>query len=238
GIPEYQQLFTAAFPGVPEDELTMAHAGNAIAEFQIDAFTLVDSPFDQYLGGENDALTTQQKDGLELFFDQAGCFLCHSGPHFTDFLFHDIGVPQLGPGKGDGPDGRADFGRERVTNLAGNRYRFRTPPLRNVAATGPWGHDGAFTTLRGFVELYNDPEAAATNYDASQLEPLLQDAVVTSETPLILERLSGELPDINLTPGQIEDVVAFLNALTSPSLATLAQTVVPSGVPSGLPVTD
>ena len=237
-IPGYQQLFAQAYYGVPQNQLTMAHAANAIAEFQIDAFTLTDSPFDAYLAGDDGALTAQEKDGLELFFDQAGCFLCHSGPHLTDFLFHDIGVPQLGPGKGDGGDGRADYGRERVTGLIGNRYEFRTPPLRNVAATGPWGHDGAFTSLRTFVELYNDPEDVATNYDASQLEPLLQNSVVASETPLILERLSGELPDINLNAEQVDAIVAFLNSLTSPSLATLAQTTVPTSVPSGLPVAD
>lgn len=237
-IPEYEQMFADAYPGVAGDDLTMAHAANAIAEFQVDAFTLTDSPFDHYLAGDNSALTNQQKDGLELFFDEAGCFLCHSGPHLTDFRYHDIGVPQLGPGKGDGDDGRADYGRERVTGLIGNRYEFRTPPLRNVAATGPWGHDGAFTTLREFIDLYNDPENTATNYDATQLEPLLQNSVVASETPRILDRLSSELQDINLTSAQIDALLAFLNSLTSPSLATLPQATVPASVPSGLPIAD
>ena len=62
-------------------------------------------------------------------------------------------MPQVGPGKGDGFDGHEDFGRERVTGDPADRYKFRTPTLRNVALTGPWFHDGRVATLAEAVDL-------------------------------------------------------------------------------------
>jgi cytochrome c peroxidase len=181
-IPEYQTLFAAAFPGVAEIDLSFAHAANAIAAFEIQQWTLPESPFDRYVMGEYDALTNEQKSGARLFFGRAGCVACHSGPNLTDESFHNTGVPQLGPGKGDGADGSADFGRERVSGDPADRYRFRTPSLRNVSMTGPWTHAGAFTNLTDVIARYADIPASARNYDPSQLEVLLQPFYRPEET--------------------------------------------------------
>ena len=176
-IDEYRDLFAAAFPGVAEEDLTFAHAANAIAEFESERFTLLDSPFDRYVRGDNKALSAEQKAGLELFFDRAQCAECHKGPLLTNEEYHNAGVVQLGPGKGHGDDGTWDFGREGVTGQLIDRWRFRTPPLHNVAATGPYMHDGSIATLEGVVRHYDDISAASQNYDASQLPPAFQGLV-------------------------------------------------------------
>ena len=153
-------------------------------------------------------------------------------------MFHNTGVVQLGPGKGDGIDGRADFGREQVTGLEEDRYKFRTPPLRNVMETGPWMHDGAFTDMTKLVSRYNDIADSATNFDVSQLDALTQEQVNGAETENIIENLDPLLPDFQLSEEQIQQLVAFLGALSDPDVATLPDIDIPNSVPSGLPVAD
>lgn len=99
-IPAYRELFAAAYPDVPADELGFEHAANAIAAFEADAFTLLDSPWDRYLNGDDSASSDQAMQGALLFYGKAQCSQCHSGASATDQKFHNIGVPQLGPGKG------------------------------------------------------------------------------------------------------------------------------------------
>ncbi|HBC55680.1 MAG TPA: hypothetical protein DCZ03_00815 [Gammaproteobacteria bacterium] len=65
-------------------------------------------------------------------------------------------MPQIGPGRGNGLDGHDDFGREQVTGDPADRYKFRTPSLRNVALNAPYGHAGAFDSLRAVVEHHID----------------------------------------------------------------------------------
>ena len=76
---------------------------------------------------------------------------------------------QIGPGKGDGYDGHEDYGLNRVTQSRYDRYKFRTPSLRNVALTAPYGHTGAYSTLRAVVEHHINPANALFNYDQSQV---------------------------------------------------------------------
>jgi len=83
-------------------------------------------------------------------------------------------VAQFGRGKGDGQLGNDDFGRERVTGDSRDRYRFRTTPLRNVTLTGPFGHDGAFASVRGFIDHYSESHVKLRNFDPLSLEPLLR----------------------------------------------------------------
>jgi cytochrome c peroxidase len=238
GFQGYKDLFAAAYPSIEEDDLTFAHAANAIAAFEIQHWTLANSPFDQYLRGDNSILNADQYAGAQLFFGTAGCVACHSGPNLSDEMFHNTGVVQLGPGKGDGIDGRADFGREQVTGLEEDRYKFRTPPLRNVMETGPWMHDGAFTDMTKLVSRYNDIADSATNFDVSQLDALTQEQVNGAETENIIENLDPLLPDFQLSEEQIQQLVAFLGALSDPDVATLPDIDIPNSVPSGLPVAD
>ncbi|MDH3380938.1 MAG: cytochrome-c peroxidase, partial [Gammaproteobacteria bacterium] len=171
-IPEYVALFTAAFPEVNNDpsNITIVHVGTAIGSFQAAAFRSDNSPFDRYLRGDKKAMSKSAKRGAKLFYSKkTGCSFCHSGVFQTDHDFHAIGMPQIGPGFGDGPTGHEDFGREGFTGDPADRYRFRTPSLRNVGLTGPWGHDGAFNSLRAVVEHHLDAEESLINYDPSQI---------------------------------------------------------------------
>jgi len=237
-IPEYVTLFNQAYPDVATSELGFQHAANAIAAFEIKAWTLLDSPWERYVQGDESALSDEAKRGAMLFFGDAGCAQCHSGNLFTDQKAHDVGSPQVGPGKG--AESPQDFGRGRETGEAGDRYAFRTPPLRNVAITGPWMHDGAFTTLRAAVLHHLDPATSLRHYDVGQLAPLMQgtfqgdqatiDAILANLDPLVAtpKHLSDE---------QVNELLTFLEALTDPAASDLRGDI-PSSVPSGLPVAD
>jgi cytochrome c peroxidase len=181
---------------------------------------------------------------MSLFYGKAGCAACHTGAFLTDHDFHAIAMPQIGPGKGDGPSRLEDFGHERVTGLQEDRFRFRTPSLRNVALTGPWGHDGAYNTLRAIIEHNIDPIEALLYYDTSQavlppredLDAL--DFVVQNDPTLTAAiALANEIPPKNLTPDEVDHLIAFLHALTDPASLDLRKDV-PLEVPSGLPVAE
>lgn len=243
GVPEYVNMFNAAY-GISAPEITYVHAANAIAAYEATAFRADTSPFDAYLRGDKRAISPAAKRGMHLFYGQAGCSGCHSGKFQTDMEFHAIGVPQIGNGKGNGLNGHDDFGRENVTGDINDRYRFRTPPLRNVALTGPWGHDGAYNTLRGMVEHHLDAVSALENYDTSQ-------AVLPSNAnldPIDFEvhndfasraALSAaiEIAPVNLSNRKLDDLMAFIIALTDVNGADIRHTT-PSRVPSGLPLAD
>jgi cytochrome c peroxidase len=243
-IAEYETLFAAAYPAVAPDALTFAHAANAIAAFEREHWTLDDAPFDKYLRGDNTALDAAEKRGALLFFNGqadggADCARCHTGPMLTDEDFHNRVVPQLGPGKGDGPDGSWDFGRARETGARDDRFRFRTPPLRNVATTGPWMHSGAFGTLEAAVRHCADPVASAEAYDGVSLaEPFAATYRAAHTADIIAAADPDDLTPVTLSDAEIADLVAFLEALTSPQVATLADVDVPDSVPSGLPLAD
>jgi cytochrome c peroxidase len=237
-IPEYVQLFQAAYPAVPSNQLGFQHAANAIAAFEADAFTSVGSPLDRYLQGNVSALGEAEKRGALLFFGKANCGSCHLGPHLTDNQFHSIGVPQIGPGIGG--DAPHDRGREQATGSASNRFQFRTPPLRNVELTGPWMHDGAYTTLEAAVRHYLDTRTALRSYDATQLREELRNSYLSD--PGSLDAMAASIDvlvtdPIALTDQEVEDIVAFLRALTDPAAHDLSG-VIPASVPSGLPVGD
>lgn len=170
-VPAYQELFQAAYPGVPLNELNFGHAANALAAYQMDTFTFLDSPWDRYLQGDTTAVSPEALAGAELFYGQAGCADCHSGALLSDLQFHNIGVPQIGPGKGS--EEPYDFGRARETGDDSDLFAFRTPPLRNVAITGPWMHNGAYATLEAAVRHHLNARAAVANYDFGQLPPLV-----------------------------------------------------------------
>jgi cytochrome c peroxidase len=237
-IPGYVTLFHAAFPGVATfGEFTFGHAARAIAAFERQAWTALDSPFDRFLGGDMSALSMSARRGAALFFGEARCANCHNGPLLSDFRHHALAVPQVGPGK-HGED--EDLGRFKVTDDVADLYAFRTPALRNVALTGPWMHDGAFATLEAAVRHHLDPANSLLNYDATQLPPLFRDFVDDDPTRngariAAISPLLGA--PIGLSDAQFEDLMAFLHSLTDPaSLNMLAD--IPDAVPSGLPVRD
>ena len=237
-IPEYVSLFEAAYPAVALGDLGFQHAANAIAAFEVEAFTSVNSPFDQYLRGDDAALGEPEKRGAILFFGKATCGACHFGPHLSDEQFHAIGVPQVGPGMG--PDEPEDRGLARVTATQTDQFRFRTPQLRNVELTGPWMHDGAYTTLEASVRHYLNTDVALRSYDASQLRQDLRASHLSN--PTSIEALAASIdpqvqPPLALSSGEVADIVFFLRSLTDPAASDLGTTI-PARVPSGLPVGD
>lgn len=279
-IPEYVDLFQAAYPQLDSaEDIGFVHAANAIAAFEATAFRADDSPFDRYLRSHDlKHLSPAAQRGMALFYGAAGCSRCHSGPLQTDQRFHAIAMPQLGPGKGDGWDQsycRAtglvarleDHGRYRVSQRAEDRYRFRTPTLRNVELTGPWGHSGAYVSLAAVVRHHLDPQDALERYTPPTLPALdnvldnvLERTALDSRLifrPINPRKLAGyiqrdgwvmasaeqrraiaaanELEPIELSDQQLEELVAFLQALTDPRSRDQSD-LIPARVPSGLPV--
>jgi cytochrome c peroxidase len=248
-IDEYVKLFIAAFADVKTaKDISYVHAANAIASFEAAAFRCTNSPFDQYLRGNHDVASQQQIRGAILFYGKAGCDSCHSGAFQTDHKFYAIGIPQIGPGKGDNlpgyNDGHDDFGREQVTKDATDRFKFRTPSLRQVAITGPWGHDGAYNDLEQMVRHHLNPIEALNNYDISQA--LLASRADLDKIDIIAHKDKQrrqaiidaiEIKPIKLTDQEIYDLIAFLHALTDVNCIDLRKTAV-NRVPSGLAVRD
>jgi cytochrome c peroxidase len=122
----------------------------------------------------------------------------------------------------------------RVTGNPADRYRFRTTPLRNVELTGPYGHDGAFTSLRAFIDHYSESDTKLSNFDTSTLEPLLQGTLQPTVTDIIEQR-DPLLEGVVLSPDVVDKLMAYMSALTDPAARDLTH-MIPQRVPSGLPV--
>lgn len=232
-IPEYRRMFEKAYPGQRFQNMTFAHASNAIAGFLIARLAFNNTPWDRFLAGNDRALTLVQLQGAKDFMT-ARCSICHNGPALTDNKFHNVAVAQLGPGKGDGIGGLDDFGRGRETGVLTERYAFRTPPLRNVELTAPYGHDGAFFSLRDFVDHYSESDVKLRNFDASQLEPALRGTVLATVEDILATR-DPLLTGVSFSPQVVDEVTEFMKALTDPAARNLSG-IVPGRVPSGLPV--
>jgi cytochrome c peroxidase len=233
-IPEYRAMFESAYPGQSFDNMNFAHAGNAMGGWIAAVFAFNNSPWDRFLAGNDEALTEMQLRGAKAFLGTAKCAQCHSGSLFSDRNFHNVAVPQVGPGFGDGPDGRDDFGRMRKTGNVKHRYAFRTPPLRNVELTAPYGHDGAIVNLRSWVDHYSQSDIKLRNYDPAQLEPLLRGSLLPTATDILATR-DSKLRTLALQPQTVDEITEFLKALTDPAARDLRH-VVPVQVPSGLSV--
>ena len=245
-IPEYLEMLFNAYPELNNDvnNVNFTHIANAIGAYEAAAFRADNSPFDAYLRGDWNAISPTAERGLTVFNTTGQCVACHSGKFQTDEQFYSLGIPQIGPGKGVGLNGHDDFGRELATGDSADRYRFRTPTLRNVAITGPWGHDGAFNTLEAVVRHHMDAVNSLNNYDAQQ-------AVLPSRSDLDAIDFqvhndtnsrnalanSIEIAPVQLSDEEFDSLIAFLHALTDPASVDLRSTV-PASVPSGLPLWD
>jgi cytochrome c peroxidase len=236
-IQAYAAKFTAAYPGIPTTALGFQHAANALAAFQIHALTRTNSPFDRYLARDDDALSDEAKRGALLFFGEARCSSCHSGALLGGQQFANVGVPQLGPGVGAAAP--RDIGRaEHFPGITAYQFAFRVPPLRNVELTAPYMHNGAYRTLENVVRHYTNVDSAHRAYDVSQLDPALRathrndfatiSAVLGTRDFRVIDRIS-----LNAT--QQKQLIAFLKSLTDPSAKDL-NSLIPAGVPSGLPI--
>ncbi|MFQ5472993.1 MAG: cytochrome-c peroxidase [Dehalococcoidia bacterium] len=248
---EYVELFKDAFDDVNSAaDITYVHAANAIAAFEGAEWRADDSPFDRFLRTRRRTeMSAGAFRGMKLFYGSAGCISCHSGVFQTDHAFHTIGVPQVGPGKGHNApgqtDGHDDLGREAVTGSADDRFRFRTPSLRNVALTGPFGHGGAYDDLETIVRHHLDAEHSLWTYDPDQLvlpsrsDLDAQDLIVMSD-PARVAFLAGyiEIPRNDLRDRQVADLITFLREGLTDSRSIDLLSGQPLRVPSGLPVFD
>jgi cytochrome c peroxidase len=232
GIKEYRRLFERAYPGRRFEQMTFAHASNAIAGFMVDKLSFNNSPWDRFLAGNNRAMTEVQLEGAKNFMS-ARCSICHNGPALTDNQFHNVAVAQIGPGQGDGA-GTDDYGRMRETGNGAERYAFRTPPLRNVELTAPFGHDGAIVDLRDFVDHYSESDIKLHAYDINQVEELLRPTLLASAAEILLTR-DTLLNGVVFPPEVVDQVTEFMRALTDPAARNLRR-IAPRRVPSRLPV--
>jgi len=157
-IQGYQEQFQKVF-GEP---VTAENLGKAIAAFERTVLS-GDAPYDRVRAGDESALSSQAREGMQLFFGKANCSSCHSGPNFTDNGFHNIGV-SFGSEK-------PDMGRFEISKLAGDKGSFKTPTLREIAKTGPYMHDGSLATLEEVVEYY-DKGGTGNEFLDEELFPL------------------------------------------------------------------
>jgi len=225
--PEYVKAFQQVF-GKAGSAITMKEVTQAIAAFERTQIS-GNSPFDRFFfGGEAAALTEQQKRGFDLFVNKGRCVSCHvieqTSALFTDNRFHNIGVGINGI-QNDVPALAGEFLKAKATLaevdkkvLADKRTSelgrfaisrsfeglggFKTSTLRNVAVTSPYMHDGSIKTLRDVVVHYNN-------------------GGVTKEGDPVNDFLSSGIRPLLLTEPEIDDLVAFMEALTSPEFASL-----------------
>jgi cytochrome c peroxidase len=135
-ITEYQDLFQNAFGSNGISEIRILQA---IATFERSLISN-NSPFDQYMRGNDNALSAEAIEGMERFV-AIGCAECHNGPMLSDYELHTLGVPD----------------HELVSdNGATGAFDFRTPSLRNINLTGPYMHNGEFSNLREVLDFYDD----------------------------------------------------------------------------------
>jgi cytochrome c peroxidase len=237
-IPDYQSRFEAAYPriaaGRPVDFTDISNAISAFVAFEWRSDT---SLFDAALRGQT-PLSGQAAKGADLFFGEAGCATCHSGPLLSDFGYHAMGQPQLGPGKAERFENhQRDVGRMRVTGNPADAYRFRTPSLRNTTKTGPWGHAGAFTDLSQFLAHHagatRDLTPGTVTLPGFQSPKALWTVL---ETPADRDAiLAVAEPGQGLQHDQIAAIVAFLQTLEDET-ALAGRLGIPDSVPSGLQV--
>jgi cytochrome c peroxidase len=243
--PQYGQMFVDAFDHIEkQEEVTIVEIANSLAAFMSLEFRSFDSPFDAFLAGDEAALNSEARLGAELFFGEAGCSGCHAGARFSDLEFHALGLPGFGPGRTRKFDLIArDVGRMGESDSLEDAYRFKTPSLRNIALTGPYGHNGAYRTIEEMIRHHLDPEAARAEWTTDN--PILPDVPWLQPVDFMVRNDRFEMArqnakrDIFLpdrTDAEIASLVAFLNSLTGTESVTNPPFGVPDSVPSGLPV--
>ena len=239
-IPEYSDFSTNTYDHIETaQDIKFTDISNAVAAFMEFEWRSDTSPFDDFLQGRFDLSISQEK-GMELFYGKANCSSCHAGALFTDHQFHATGQPQVGPGKAARFQSHSrDLGRFRVTGNIKDKYAFRTPSLRNVELTGPWGHAGAYNELEAFLGAHIDPYLALANYDKSNVTltkydtndwKIMDDA---SEVKAIADSIT--IKPVMISEGEVTDLLAFLGTLTD-TKAQKGRLGIPETVPSGLKI--
>lgn len=185
-IPGYRAAFAQVFGG--NEPVSVENAARAVAAFERTLITS-NSPYDRWINGDNNAMTTQQVRGWQRF-DQLGCTGCHQPPifagprkpggHFAVFPFHEGTFVERYRLKDDP-------GRHAVTGRESDRHKFKVPTLRNVALTAPYFHHGAVPSLSQAVRVM---ALAQLNADLGESD--------VGDIVSFLQALTGEFPVIAL----------------------------------------
>ncbi|MGV3539881.1 MAG: cytochrome-c peroxidase [Rufibacter sp.] len=191
-IKGYRALFKEVFGN---EKFTEKEIAQALATFER---TIVSrkTRFDRFIEGKENELTDQELKGLHLFRTKARCINCHNGPLFTDNQFHNVGLTYYGRKY-------EDLGRYNLTKRAEDVGKFRTPSLRDVAATAPYFHNGLFPTLEGTLNMYNVGM------------PNLKPKTEAEKADTLFPKTSHHLKPLGLTDEEKQAVIAFLGAITS-----------------------
>jgi cytochrome c peroxidase len=225
GLEDYRGRFEQAFAGRGPDMETL---GAALAAYQR-TLLAASSPFDRwYFGGDETAVGEDARRGFALFRGRAGCIRCHrmdeDGALFTDEEFHNTGVGYAQGARGPVPRFEAapgvvvevdpsavprvptlDLGRYEITGDPADRWKFRTPGLRNVALTAPYMHDGSLPTLEAVVRFYRGGGVEAPGRDPL-LAPLELDERDVTDLVAFLASLTGSRVDDLVAVGEAEPV--------------------------------
>lgn len=236
-IPEYRERFMLAFDGRGP---SMETVGMALASYER-LLVSANSPFDRwYYGKQADALTAGQQAGFRLFTGKAGCSACHlvstQWALFMDNGMHNTGIGyyrsmsktpaesriQVAPGEhvvvnnavvADASEPVPnDLGLYEITGRPEDRWKYRTPSLRNVSLTAPYMHDGSISTLEDVVRFYN-----RGGIENELLDPLVH--------------------PLGLSETEMQQLVEFLEALTGANVDAIVADAyaVPVGNPGSGP---
>jgi cytochrome c peroxidase len=227
-IDDFKKAFGEA--KAPRELINFDNIAEAIAAYQISQI-FVNNPWKKYVNGDSSAISENAKKGALLFFqtrEQGGynCAQCHSGDFFTDESFHVTAMPQIGRGKEDGESEDHDFGRFVMTGNPSDKFAFRTPSLLNVEVTSPYGHTGAYKSLRSVIRHMMNPQKAIASFDfnLNHLDKKIQNENAEKNTKEALEQLSRlqsqgnskltSFPNIN--ENHVDQIYDFLISLTDP----------------------
>jgi cytochrome c peroxidase len=247
--PGYRLIFGKVFPEVKHGApITFDMFAKAIAEFEF-TLTFATAPLDRFARGQQNAMTDAEKRGALVFFGEGKCIACHategrSNEMFSDFENHVAGIPQLAPEFGaatsnmiyDGPGENEDFGAMQVSGDPADKYKFRSAPLRNIALSPAFFHNGAFARLEDAIRFHLNP---TQSYDpaAAGIDPDL----TLRQGPRIAESYLHPLfrtGGIRLSESQIRDVTQFVKTGLLDPRAKKENLcgVIPKAVPSTLKV--
>jgi len=170
-----QSPYHKKFLRVYDDGVTQENIADAIAEFE-KALITPNSRFDNYLRGDKDAITKDEKEGY-MIFKSKGCIACHHGVNVGGNLYNKFGVMKDAHSK--------RLGRYEVTKKESDKYYFKVPTLRNIELTAPYLHDGRFNTLDEVVKFM-------AHYQLGRI--ITQEEV--DKVVAFLRTLTGEIPEI------------------------------------------
>jgi cytochrome c peroxidase len=193
----YVDAFGKGWPSDPK--ITLSHVASALGAY-VRSLRPFSSPFDEYLGGNYNALSTSQQAGFNLFMGKAGCGKCHFAPVFNGLLppaYIHTEFEVTGTTVSENfttPALDTDMGRFSVIPVEAYKGAFKTPTVRNAAVTAPYMHNGAFHSLETLVDFYDKGGGSGLGLN------------VPGQTLLPVK--------LHLTEKEKEDVVAFLESLT------------------------